>query len=287
MTYAPQSLKAWRAYMQGKTGLPARSLGHVGSQGHHAAGTSYHIGWDSLFSWAYSRQHPRDTKLKTDAASATDTGYGTSQFTHTDLVDLTKWAVSEARAGRRPDTRELIGPWDDGRAYRFDALNNWKAEQRANGDSHEFHLHESRFRDAENRNWIQYYQPFFEGANNMSILGLRQGDNNIRVGALQVMLRQAGQNLTIDNDYGPKTAAAVLATRKAVGSKATSGKSVGRYAYAQIHQAQNREDIRKALAKFRETLDLSDGQPVDLPEALTLMLGEITVPVEWDDADQD
>lgn len=166
MTYEPERLDEWQRYMMSVTGLPAVSLGTVGSAGHHTAGTSYHIGWSSLRTDAYSRQHSRDTKLRTDAASASDTGYGTARFGHGDLVRLTKWAVAEARAGRRPDTREIIGPWGDGRAYRFDALDGWEAELRARGDSHETHMHESWWRDSEHRDKTRYYRPFFEGTTN-------------------------------------------------------------------------------------------------------------------------
>jgi hypothetical protein len=137
------------------------SLGIVGSAGHHATGTSYHIGWSSLKTTAYSRQHPRDVKLKTEAASAFDIGW----FTKGDLslVGLTKWMVAEARAGRRPDTREVIGPGGDGRAYRWAHENGWKAQLRTAGDSHETHTHESYYRDSENSDKIRYFRGYFEG----------------------------------------------------------------------------------------------------------------------------
>lgn len=160
MTYAPRRLLNLRSYLQDHTGLPAVSLGIIGSQDHHATGTSYHIGWSSLRSGAYSRKHPRDTKLRTDAASATDTGWF-SRGGKT-LVGLTRWAVAEARAGRRPDTRELIGPWSDGRAYRWAAEGGWKAQLRSRGDSHESHLHESWYRDSEVGDKIRFYRGYFE-----------------------------------------------------------------------------------------------------------------------------
>ena len=69
-TYAPAPLLQARAYLQQHTGLPAVSLGIVGSDGHHRAETSYHIGWSHLRATAYSRQHARDTSRRTDAASA-------------------------------------------------------------------------------------------------------------------------------------------------------------------------------------------------------------------------
>jgi hypothetical protein len=161
MTDAPRRLLDLRGYVQPFTGLPWVSLGIVGSAGHHATGTSYHIGWSSLKTTAYSRQHPRDVKLKTEAASAFDIGW----FAKGDksLVKLTAWMVAEARAGRRPDTREVIGPWSDGRAYRWAHENGWKAQLRDKGDSHETHTHESYYRDSENSDKIRYFRGYFEG----------------------------------------------------------------------------------------------------------------------------
>lgn len=158
MTYAPQPLLDARAYLAQRTGLPWVSLGIVGSAGHHAAGTSYHIGWSDLETWAYSRQHPRDTKLRTEAASALDIG----QWSVDGLVALTAYLVREARAGRLPDVREIIGPAADGRAYRWAAEDGWTPRQRAHGDSHETHTHLSYYRDSEHRSKVEPFRVFFE-----------------------------------------------------------------------------------------------------------------------------
>lgn len=246
MTYAPQRLLEVRAYLMPRTGLPAVSLGIIGSSGHHATGTSYHIGWPSLKASAYSRQHPRDVKLKTDAASALDIG----NFAR--LVAFTAWMVAEARAGRRPDTREIIGPAADGRAYRWAAENNWVAQRRARGDSHETHTHESYYRDSEKSDKLRYFRAFFDGGGGSGggggtgggddLIGLQQGDSGERVNALQVILRNAGASPgEIDGDYGPKTAAALVKARQSVGSSVKDGSTVTGWAYAQIMTALARE----------------------------------------------
>lgn len=159
MTVAPPRLLEWRSHMQAWTGLAAVQLGIVGGPGHILTGTSYHLGKDQLIMSKnpYSARHPRDVAGLTNAASACDTG----PFAR--LVELTAWAVAQALAGRRPDTRELIGPGGDGRAYRWAVETGWRAELRPDGDDHENHLHESFFRDSEHGDKVGFYRPFFEG----------------------------------------------------------------------------------------------------------------------------
>ncbi|WP_052305064.1 peptidoglycan-binding domain-containing protein [Stackebrandtia nassauensis] len=66
------------------------------------------------------------------------------------------------------------------------------------------------------------------------MIGLRKGDSGERVKGLQAVLERAGFKVTVDGDYGPKTAAALLACRKSMGSTADDGNSVTGYAYAQL-----------------------------------------------------
>lgn len=165
MTFAPPRLLEWRSYMRAVTGLDAASLGITGGPGHVLVGTSYHLGKDQLKMQKnpYSARYPRDVNGLSNAASACDTG----QFSR--LVALTKWCVEQARAGQRPDTRELIGPGGDGRAYRWAVENNWRPELRPDGDDHETHLHEGFWRDSEHRDKVGFYRPFFEGDNSVAI----------------------------------------------------------------------------------------------------------------------
>jgi peptidoglycan hydrolase-like protein with peptidoglycan-binding domain len=67
------------------------------------------------------------------------------------------------------------------------------------------------------------------------MVGLRQGDSGERVKYLQELLTFAGHKLgKIDGDYGPKTSAAVLAARRAEGSRQESGAVVTGAAAKQI-----------------------------------------------------
>ena len=66
----------------------------------------------------------------------------------------------------------------------------------------------------------------------------RKGDTGQHVKALQEMLKHAGHSPgAIDGEYGPGTAAALLACRKAMGSSATSGDVYDGTAYMQVHMA--------------------------------------------------
>lgn len=67
-----------------------------------------------------------------------------------------------------------------------------------------------------------------------AMLGLKKGDKGTSVKALQIVLRHCGQDIQADGDYGPKTAAAVLKVRKALGSSATDGNEVDEWAYEQV-----------------------------------------------------
>lgn len=75
------------------------------------------------------------------------------------------------------------------------------------------------------------------------MLGLRRGDSGQAVRSLQVYLRDCGHppanslvNGEWDGKYGPATAAAVLAVRRANGSDATSGDHVSYWARNQLRR---------------------------------------------------
>lgn len=172
MSYAPDRLTAVGRYLDA---MPAYSfLGIVGDPATHFYG--YHLGADRLPSGDYSNYYPRDRAGLTNAASALDIGAATQ----TDLIRLCAWMVSEARAGRRPDTREIIGPRADGRACRWAVENGWREELRSEGDGHEWHIHESYFRDSEYRDKIQYFRPYFEDdMNELEFKNMRIGSRRM------------------------------------------------------------------------------------------------------------
>jgi hypothetical protein len=154
MSFAPQTLLDLRDYLQAETGLSDNELGIVGDANHTSG---YHLGEDRLPKDDYSARTARDIAGLSDAASASDIGW----FDR--LVELTDYLVAEARAGHLHDGRELIGPASDGRAYRYDSLSGWKAQQRADGDPHEWHLHVSWYRDSEFRDKVELFKGFFDG----------------------------------------------------------------------------------------------------------------------------
>lgn len=158
MSYAPQSLLDARSYLHRQTGLSLAALGIVGDSAHRYG---YHLGRDRLPSSDYSRQTARDRAGLSNAASALDIG------SFRQLWELTAFMVRQARAGQLRDVRELIGPGSDGRAYRWDDLNGWSAVRRASGDSHEWHLHISYYRDSEGRSKLGPFRSFFEGEDDM------------------------------------------------------------------------------------------------------------------------
>lgn len=66
----------------------------------------------------------------------------------------------------------------------------------------------------------------------------RKGDTGEAVGLLQIQLRELGHYKgDVDQAYGPKTSAAVLAMRRSVGSSADSGDVYNRYGYHQLRKA--------------------------------------------------
>jgi hypothetical protein len=73
------------------------------------------------------------------------------------------------------------------------------------------------------------------GRGGADMIGLKKGDNNDEVTALQRLLRQVGHDPgAYDGVYGTKTSAAVLAMRKESGTTVTSGDTFSGTAYAQL-----------------------------------------------------
>lgn len=153
MTYAPTSLQQARTLLITTIpGLSGAAVGIVGSTGHAATGTSYHLGADQLKKSAYSLvESPRDRSRVSDAAAALDIGEFsfTVRNTINTLRSFSWWLVDQCRRDA-PDTRdirEVIWSPDGKTVRRWDRL-----ERRTTGDdSHRWHTHISYFRDSENR----------------------------------------------------------------------------------------------------------------------------------------
>lgn len=206
MSYAPATLLQARTYLKSRTGLGDGALGIVGDSLHTYG---YHLGADRLKAGDYSRQTARDRAGLTDAASALDIGsFGR-------LRELTAFLVREARAGHLGDVRELIGPGSDGRAYRHDHLSGWKPERQSKGNSHEWHLHVSFYRDSEHRSKVDMFRRYFEpSTEGITTMLCKKGDRGEHVRALQFLLQELGGDVgPVDGDYGDRTAAALAAVR--------------------------------------------------------------------------
>jgi hypothetical protein len=228
VSYAPAPLLEARTYLLARTGLAPAAVGIVGDQAH---GYGYHLGRDRLPSGDYSTRTARDIAGLSDAAAALDIGqYG-------GLWRLTEHLVHEARNGRLPDVREIIGPLRDGRAYRWDHLANWTAVRRAEGDSHEGHIHLSYYRDSERRSKLAPFVAFFGDSGGIMALP-RKGDKGDEVEVVQRMLDALGYEVgEFDGAYGPKTETAVAAFRHDRDSSLTNGDRVTPWTFHHLLRA--------------------------------------------------
>lgn len=245
MSYAPKRLLELRDYLQEHTGLRPNALGIVGDDNHTYG---YHLGKDRLRPGDYSAKLARDRAGLSNASSANDVGeFG-------ELVELVEFTVAEARAGRMPDLRAVIGPARDGRAYRWD-FDDDEVTKRAPGDSHEYHGHWSWYRDSEYRDKVGYFRPFFEDASApkptipasdwtekliMAMPTLQEGASGRDVRRAQGLLRANGyKDSRIDGKFGPLTTRATRRFQRDNGTKnsvrgGNGDGIVGRYTWTDL-----------------------------------------------------
>jgi len=154
MTYAPQPLLAAREYIVREFGVPAASVGIVGSTSTHFGG--YHLGWDRLRQNLGTRDYSlaesqRDRNGRSDAAAALDIGTFSKKI-GSRTINLRKfsvWLVKQCKANTADtrDIREVIYTDNGSTVKRWDRLGI-----RSGGDnSHLWHTHISYFRDSESR----------------------------------------------------------------------------------------------------------------------------------------
>lgn len=120
----------------------------------------------------------------------------------------------------------------------------WQPEEYHGTSPHDGHGHLSIDQDVDaeqdTRSWG--IGSITEGPTHM-LINLRKGDQGPAVQALQYLLKDAGFDPgDADSDYGPKTAAAVLAMRKSRGSKATDGNRITPAAFSQLFSALAKEN---------------------------------------------
>lgn len=164
MTYAPASLLALRSFLAPRTGLSAVALGIVGDTAHAAKGTSYHLGADKLSPTAYSIRTARDKAGLTNAASAIDIGsFSVKGYS---LRNLSRWLVGQAQrdAPGTSDMREIIYSPDGKTVLRWDRERGYASAPRQGeaDNSHLTHTHVSWYRDAEKRDHVVAFRPYFD-----------------------------------------------------------------------------------------------------------------------------
>jgi hypothetical protein len=146
MPYTPQSIHDLKKYLVAKTGKPGANFS-IGRTQQISNGQrlfrGYHLGGDQLGPKDYSNVKARDRRGLSDARSAIDI-----KLPVRDLKKLVTYLRAEAEAGRLTDVREFLGPRQDGRAARYAKENNWQEELYPEGNSHEWHVHLSFFRDS-------------------------------------------------------------------------------------------------------------------------------------------
>lgn len=179
VTYAPQSLLAWRRVFTSRfPNIDPIHFGIVGGPSHIATGTSYHLGRDQLKLTRdpYSARTARDKAGLSDAASAADV---TDMIGPNLLRELSQWVIAQARAGAADaaDLREVIFSPDGNAVLRWDRERGRTSFPLQGGDpSHRQHSHFSWYRDSEFRNRAALFERFFnerqlkKGGNDMFFL---------------------------------------------------------------------------------------------------------------------
>lgn len=169
MAFTPKSINLVRSYLVDKTGREGKyfsvSRTVQASQGQRKF-RGYHLGRDQIFGpnglgdRDYSVRRRRDRVGLTDARSALDINL--SDKVEKDLIVFLRSAVLTGLPGAE-DVREFLGPLANGRAARFAIENEWEPELYPVGDSHEWHVHVSWFRDSEMHDKVMLFEPFFGG----------------------------------------------------------------------------------------------------------------------------
>lgn len=216
-----------------------RGSGIVGDSNH---GSGYHISREDNPGGNYSVTLPLDRKGPSDGAAAIDISFSASN-----MRKYTKLLMGglDRKDPRLKAIKEVIGTRDSRNVVRYTRNSPTSSPQWASSDSsHLSHIHISIFRAYIN-DWdalmgiVEFLGGSVSSSNQggiFNMIGLKKGDSGEEVKALQIMIDRAGFPLTADGDYGPKTAAAVLALRKSVGSTAKDGNNITAWAAIQIQE---------------------------------------------------
>lgn len=219
----------------------ARVIGDVQLGGIHAAKPGYHDTRAANAAGDYSVVKAADKRGPSDKAAAIDITYPEAhsgryariQRDTKRLMDAAKARDSRAYRNGVPVFREVIGNVG-GAAKAYDLYSRSMSQR---DDSHLWHIHISVTRQFVGEWNVLKGIVSILGGRGSDLIGLRKGDSGQEVEALQSCLDHAGFPVKVDGEFGPKTAAQLLACRKSMGSDAESGDVVTGYAYQQVHRA--------------------------------------------------
>jgi hypothetical protein len=220
---------------------PSSKLGGIYAfkSGYHSSRKDNQNNWPGN----YSIVDAEDKGGPSDKAAAIDWTFPDAQAGHYDTIK--KFATRLLNSGDDPGDhrldgwREFYGQCDtDTHVEGYD----FRYNQTATSDpSHLWHIHLSCDRDkvtsTENMDKLLSVLRGDDMAST-GIIGLKKGDKGEAVKALQAILAKTGHltDADVTGTYDSKTAAALLALRKAEGSSATSGDEVSGWAYQQVHE---------------------------------------------------
>jgi Putative peptidoglycan binding domain len=238
----------WRLWEESSDGIGGVQLGGI-----YASKPGYHNTRANLPSGDYSVQYAADRAGPSDKSAALDITFPEAHGGNYARIKLvTKRLVEAAKArdpriyrGSTPVIREVIGNVG-GRAKNYDL---YSRSENSRDDSHLWHIHLSITRKYVG-DWSVLsglVEIMADTTGGDDVIGLKKGDSGERVKELQASLGYAGFPVPVDGSYGTKTAAAVLAMRKALGSTATDGDEVTGYAAAQLRKAVARAEAREAV----------------------------------------
>lgn len=256
----------WRLWEETKS-----ALGNVQLGGIWAVKPGYHNSRAGNYRDDYSVQKPADRDGPGDKSAALDVTFPEAHSGNYTRIKLVTKRLMEAARARDPRIyrdgvpviREVIGNVS-GRARAYDL---YRRAESIRDSSHLWHIHLSITRRFVG-DWsvlsglVEIMADTTEGGDD--VIGLKKGDSGERVKDLQASLGYAGHPVTVDGDYGTKTASALLAMRKAMGSTATDGDEVTGYAAAQLRKAVARAEARDAVR------DIPAGPPAQLPETVVI-----------------
>jgi hypothetical protein len=225
----------WKVWLESAAVIPGVRLGGIYAfkPGYHSTVSDNRSNWPN----DYSIRLSLDTVSPTDKARAIDLTMSTSEMRR--RTGYLREAA-ERRDPRLRAVREFYGTVDGNNVFgriKDGETGAWRWS--TSDDSHLWHIHISIFTafcdDSAALSGVVSVLTAGSSEQGDDVIGLRLGDENDRVVALQGCLRNAGYDPgAIDGVYGKATSAAVLAMRKAEGTSVTSGDRFTGTAYYQL-----------------------------------------------------